>query len=274
MVYYINFTIVNLVLDFILCLTLKKTFKINASAIYILFLQIPTVAVSMVYLFCGVKFFFFILLKLVSLMLVCVLMAESYKFIDILSLYGMSLLLFFSVYGFGGFMIMFIETILNCSFKINVASNHSFIILIALILYLVANHFVLKRLLKSRKFNKFLSKVSFSIFGKHIEVTGLLDSGNSLFDTSSGLPVVVLSFQALKKEFPNLTFQEIVIHTKNYVNCVTANERAFKLPLIDVKHIEIECDKEKKKCNCVIAVTNQKFYDDKKFDCLLHRDFI
>ena len=95
-----------------------------------------------------------------------------------------------------------------------------------------------------------------------------------LVDERSGKPVVVLSFHALKKEIPSLTFQDVLRLSSGFVNCVTANENTFKLPLIDVKKIEIDCGDEKKSFSCVIAVTNQEFYDDKKFACLLHRNFI
>ena len=109
---------------------------------------------------------------------------------------------------------------------------------------------------------------------QHIEITGLCDTGNSLVDEITKKPVVVLSFEALKKYFKNMTFEDVLSMSSRSIKCVTAGENSIELPLIEIGEIYLESFGKKTKYKTILAVTKQRFFDSKKYECLLHRDFI
>ena len=109
---------------------------------------------------------------------------------------------------------------------------------------------------------------------QHIEITGLCDTGNSLVDEVTKKPVVVLSFEALKKYFKNMTFEDVLNMSSRSIKCVTAGENSIELPLIEIGEIYLESFGKKTKYKTILAVTKQRFFDLKKYECLLHRDFI
>ena len=117
--------------------------------------------------------------------------------------------------------------------------------------------------------------VSFFINGKHIEVVGLLDSGNSLKDTKTRKPVIVISSKVLKKYFSDFEFEMMLKKSfcDYFLDCETASGSRFKMPVIDIGKVMINQNNFIKSFDCVLGVVNQKFYN-KKYECLLHQDFI
>ena len=125
-------------------------------------------------------------------------------------------------------------------------------------------------------------KVSFLLFGNHIQINGLLDSGNSLYDTKTGKAVIIVSLNAIKKfisidDYKKLCGDEAT-HYKiiNQLQCSTVGEKKVTLPIIDIGEVVIENfeDGAQKKFKCVIGITKEDFLEKNDYECLLHREFI
>lgn len=75
------------------------------------------------------------------------------------------------------------------------------------ILYLLTKKLFLKHHRTGDLVNNIMN-VKIEIEGKSIEVKGFLDTGNRLYDTKTGLPVIILSFKAL---LPHLKDEELAL---------------------------------------------------------------
>ena len=273
MMEYINFIFVVLIIDFILCCSLKKLFKLNVTWKYLLFVQIPNICVSIIFCFCELSFCYFLMLKIASMFVVCLLITNSYSAKELFLIWSVYGMLFFSGYGFYQFMTLFFKCVIFEIFEIKIAKQFDFIIFFAIILYILLNYCVLSKMIKQAKIKNLIHKVSFFIFGKHIEIVGLCDTGNSLVDEKTKVPVIVVSFDSLQKHFVNMHFCDLEKVSTRNVKCVTAGENLIEIPVVDVGFIEIENGIQKDRFRAVVAVTKQKFFDTRKYDCLLHRDF-
>jgi hypothetical protein len=130
------------------------------------------------------------------------------------------------------------------------------------------------KLTKINKLKHHLARVSFSIYGKHIEVVGLIDSGNSLVDKVTNKPVIVISVAALKKHFKDsaiYNFKDSVF-CERFVDCVLAGGARLKMPILDIGSVCIKRDDEVKSFDCVLGFVDQKFCDEKDYQCLIHRN--
>ena len=113
------------------------------------------------------------------------------------------------------------------------------------------------------------------LLGKHIEMVGLIDSGNSLIDSKTNKPVVVVSSSIIKKHFNSLDvkFDGKNDLCKRFIECVAVGGISFKMPIIDVESVTITTNNTAKRFDCVIGVVNQEFCDAKNYQCLIHRNF-
>lgn len=277
---YIVFILISLTLDFVLFLSLKKLYKLESSNICIVLLQILNVTAGVIYLVLELKFYQFIIIKLVSNLLICLLITKSYKLSDFSLLYFSSLALMFSYYGFSKFMTALARAVIFQIFHKNLSIICDFVIIFAIICYIFAFFKLINILSKNKNLNSFLRKVSFFAFGKHIEIIGLLDSGNVLYDTKTKLPVIVIDVCALKKFLPKENYINITncnyknFPVSHYLNVVTVSDKTFDMPIVDIKFASIYCGTEKRNIKCVLGIVNHRFENSNRYDCLLHRDFI
>ena len=56
--------------------------------------------------------------------------------------------------------------------------------------------------------------------------------------------------------------------------CELVGGKKVYIPIVRVKDCKIVKNGASKKTNFAVGVVKQRFYDDKKYDCLLHRDFV
>ena len=123
---------------------------------------------------------------------------------------------------------------------------------------------------------RFLAQIEFCLLNQHIKITGLIDSGNMLYDEKTGFPVVVISLKILKKYLSANNYELITILLKQTrtIECVCVNEEKFKIPIVDVCDCVVNCIGEKTKQKFVLGVIQKNIDTISKFECLLHRDFI
>ena len=124
-------------------------------------------------------------------------------------------------------------------------------------------------------FKNFLADVSFSLSGKHISLKGLIDSGNSVYDSNSRLPVVLLSIDSLKKFMPLASFSYVSeVLSSHLEKCVLVGGNNIYVPIVKVEDCKIFRNGKANNTRFVVGVVEKKFYDEKHYDCLLHRDFV
>ena len=142
------------------------------------------------------------------------------------------------------------------------------------VLFYIFLYILFKSISEKKNLQNFLANISFFIAGKHINLKGLIDSGNSVYDKQSNLPVVLLSIYSLKKYFPLASFNYVCeILSSHYEKCVLVGGKTLFVPIVKVDDCVVEKNGNKQMKKFVIGIIDQKFYDERNFDCLLHRDF-
>lgn len=279
MEFYISFFLTNLIGDFSEVNLLSKLFKIGLKKIEIFLLMVFSVVPTLVYIFCSVHFMWFVLMKFGFYLFFSVFATDGIKLKEIMSILAFSIILMFSVFGFGEFFILFVNAVfLNFSGK-TIPSIFHFIISFALVVYFVLLNLFFKKLSKRKKMKNFLSKVSFFLFGRHIEITGLIDSGNTLCDTKTKKPVVVVPLSVLSKF---LSESECgMIRDRRYFGLDVSGELEYetvsgkgKMPIVDIGEAKIERNGEVLPYKCVLGIISSNLADEKKYECLLGSDFL
>lgn len=186
----------------------------------------------------------------------------------------------FSVFGFGYMFVLYIRAIFSTLFKRQMKVFYDCIVVIGLVFYIFMLIKLTDFLSKKRKINTFLAKVSFSLFGRHIEITGLIDSGNSLCDTKTKKPVIVVPLAVLAKY---LTESECnMIKSENYFGLNISHELEYvsvggakgRMPISDIGEIKLSRNGKEESFDCVLGIVCENLTEDKDYDCLLHRDFL
>ncbi len=272
----LNLIITNFLIDCMLSLLLKKIFKLQTSCFEIMMLQFINIAPVIIFGFCEIKFFLFILLKLIAGLLVCLLVTDSFKSKNLARLYFCYLILFFSVYGLTWFLLLFFHSAFQQLTGENVSKVFDFIIFLMVVGYISLIYIFVRTIKNYKTLHDYLAIVSFSIFNKHIEIIGLLDSGNTLKDNLTKKPVIVVSIELMKKYFKDISRYEFEKSgfCERKINCVSAGGLNFEMPIFDIGAVCVKSGSSIKSYDCVLGFVNQKFYDEKNYQCLLHRDFM
>lgn len=275
MIYYVNFYLSNFVLDFLTAVLAKKLFKLSVKNAELIFLQIFGIAVSSIYLFCGISFHWFFVLKILAGAIVCLLITDSFRLLDVLKLEFFFSLIGFSVYGFFEFLNLFLKAVFFELFGVEIDSYLNFCVHICFAFYYALLFWFFGKLSKEKFYKKHLTKVSFYLFGKHIKVVGLIDSGNSLKDTKTGKSVIIVSINALKKHFEGIEYDSLLKtgFCRRTISCEVAGGSRFEMPIVNIGNACVGCENETKIFDCVLGIVDQKFCDEKKYDCLVSRDF-
>ena len=277
---YIIFILSSIIIDYLFCYNLKTIFKLKIKNLSILFLQFLNVCNVSICIFFEMSFCYFIITKIFVTILICLLITDDYKLKKLISLCFASIVLMFSYYGFFCFMIELFKAVANDVFDKKLSFIWNLIIIIVLILYIFAVLLLTKSLYNRKNLNHFLRKVSFYAFGKHIEIVGLLDSGNTLIDDQSKKPVIVLSLYALKKILPKVSYDAVLkkdfssLGVSHNLKIKFASGEVSQIPIIDIKSVNIVEDSKLKTFDCVIGLVDHKFENDETYQCLLHRNFV
>lgn len=275
---WIGFIISNFAVDLFLSIIMKKIFKKDMAYPMLLLSQVLFVVPGILYITLPISAVTFVLIKMFSGFIFCLVTAQNYHIkpfvAELLSYYA----LFFSIYGFLWFMLLFFKQILKDS---NFAQTAFFdlIILLLIILYFAMLIYIFSVLSRVSAVKKYSTKVSFFIFGKHIEITGLFDTGNSLYDTKTKKPVVVVCMSALKRIIPRENYKRLIegddfaIDFSHYIKFVSVGSQETDMPVVDVGSIVIHKSGGDELRPCVIGLVRQRFDDFGGFEGLLHSEF-
>ena len=226
----ISIFIIELLVDFLIL----KLFKIYYRKIYLLFLQIPKVCASVICFFCLKNIFACVLVKFLAFLLCIIFITDSFRIKKLLAILFLEALLLFSIFGFFVFLMLWVNSSFNDIFLQKIPQNCQIFTLFAIILYIFAV-FRIVRLYENNKFlRKFLTKVSFSLNGKHIYLYGLIDSGNALFDPLTRKPVVLVSIDSLEKNFSKIEIEHLLKLSSRKIKCDTISGSGFEIPILKV----------------------------------------
>lgn len=278
--YYISILIVSLILDFSILVLENRIFHLRIGKVEFFMLMLFSTMPGLIYIFSGLDFLYYFLIKLGFYIFVSIFITDSFEFKRIISLLLSSIFLLFSVYGFGEFFILFVRSIVLLTYGKDLYVLYNCLIIFALSAYIFILVIFFTKMAKRKKIKSLLSKVSFFLFGRHIEITGLIDSGNSLVDTKTKSPVIIIPLSVLKKYLSESECE--MIERKQYFGLNISHELEYisvggvkgKMPIAEIGEIELERNGEVQKCKCVLGIVEENFADSKNYDCLLSRDFL
>ena len=269
--------LVNFIIDFAALCFVNKINHLSLKLFQVFLLQILTVCATLTYHFLNLKPFMLVVIKFVSYFVVCVFSASSYKPNIFMKQIFSYIFVYFSISGF----IKFEVGVIDSSFSRlslflqnrNLRTTVEFLLLTIYLLMIVG----FANIISKNKFrSNYMANVSFFIFGKHIRLRGLLDSGNRLYDTVTGKPVIIISKNAFEKFFP-----EQLVDLKNFrqIRCVVVGDNHINLPIVGNVNVQITRWKQTQTIDCSVGVSSQSFGIENsnnpvQFDCLLHRDFL
>lgn len=260
--------IIELLVDFLVA----KIFKIRFKFLYLIFLQVPKICASVICVEFTEIVWACVLAKLLSKLICLLFLSDTFKFKKLASIFIIEIALLLSIGGFVWFMSLWLKFSLENIFKTKIPKNKQFLLIFSTIMYIFAVFLAVRFLEKNKKLKGHLTKVSLRLFDKHIIFYGLIDSGNCLIDPKTGKQVILISIPSLQKfiDFNKIDWL-IKVKCRN-IKCETVGGLGFEIPIFE-NDIFLKTGEEVEQINCMVGLVNQKF-ENGKFDCLLHRDYL
>ena len=122
-----------------------------------------------------------------------------------------------------------------------------------------------------------LKKFSVTLLGKKIELLGMIDTGNRLYDQKSGLPVVIVGLKSL---LPYLSDEQLTAITigkgdsidgAHYITVNTISGNSKKMLLLPAENFMLYSDSDKHIFNeVVIGIAISTMKDIVEYDAILH----
>ncbi len=278
MEFYISFFVQNLILDISIILLTKKVMNLKLSNLEIVVLLLFSVMPQALWIAFKYDYVWFVLSKIAFYLFFSIFSANKFRFREVVSLFIASVALLFSVFGFAEFFDLFIQAVCSELFNFSLPVLFHILVTAALCGYIMLLKLVLVNLPKRKKLKNLIQKVSFFLFGRHIEITGLIDTGNTLIDTKTQKPVIVISLSVLEKFLSENEIQ--MLASKNYYGLNISGSLKYKsvagdgeMPIVDIGKVKIIRGKEEFYYNSVLGIVSEDLTTE-KYDCLLGRDFL
>lgn len=273
MINYLNLSLSNLIIDFFVLVLVCKIFRFNVSFWQIVYLQLFEICAMGMSFALTENTFIFMLIKSVSLVVILMFILDSFKATNIIKLITCYYIIFFSISGFMQFLCKLTKVSVCEIFDIKIANKFDFVVILCLFLYVFAIFRLVSYLSQRKILKERLVHLSFLLFGKHIEFVGFIDSGNSLYDSLTKKPVIVASKKSLEKFFNPSDLENILKVSGRTLECETISDSKFKLQVFNIKNLIVSDGKSTREKSCVLGVVD-KVFENTKYDCLLHRDFM
>lgn len=279
MVKIIEFFVITFVLDYLISLSQKSLLKLSASKFYILMLQIINISANAIFVFCGLATYQFILIKIFANIILSLLITDSYKSKNIVILILSYIIFSLAIYGFSLFFMEFLKAAIFELFGIKIQNFYNLTLFFGQILFIFAIFTFVSGIEETKRLKNYLSKVSFLLNSKHIEITGLLDSGNTLYDTKTGKAVIVVSTKVLKRVLNSEEYNQVlkgdfsVLKNCDEIEYVSVGGIQAQMPIVRDVTVKVKSLSETVSKSCVIGFVNQTFTSD-KIECLVHKDFV
>lgn len=219
MAVYIEYAIIdNLVINYLLIKTATRSALVKTNFLRLILSSLLGTAVAVVLPLFNLSNIYLLIIKIA----LCLLMALiGGKYLTLKKYLFTCLLFLLFTFLCGGFIIALFNLAM-IDYESYFYSNYDSLIPIGitvLLIYLVSKSltFAVKKLLKERNLRPFLRQCVLVVNNKKYIVKGFIDSGNGLYDSRSGLPVIVcsntlferLKSQNLKKSLSTLNFDTV-----------------------------------------------------------------
>lgn len=268
----LNIILIIICVEFLVDFIVARVLKIKCKTIYVLFLQIPKLCALGLCLYFGWNVWTKLLARFLARIITIFFLTDSFGIKKLAKIFGLEYLFLFSISGFVWFVLSWIEGMFEGSFLLNFPTNKRFLIVFGIFLYIFALFVLARSLSKNKNLCQHLLQVSLCFNDKHINVYGLVDSGNSLVDPKTRKPVLVISQKTILKLISKKEYQKLL--TDGYsVKCETIAREEFDVPIIKDVFVKIKIENEMLPVECVIGVIDKKF-ENGRYDCLLWRDFL
>ncbi len=269
---YIEYVIIdNLIIDYLLLKTTMVSSRVKTSNLKMFIASIIGTIIAIIIPFFNISSGFAMLLK-VNLALVMV--AVSGEFISVKKFLITSAFFIAFTFLFGGIIIGTFY-LADVDFVLYFSLNYDSFLPVGisvLIVYCGAKLtiYLVKNLLKSRDIEPFIRTCVIVANGKKYKTNGYVDSGNRLFDKSSGLPIVVIS----KRLFDKVNSQEEKLFLKNNMIIDTVNGiSTMEIYVLD-KLLIYNGEQENIINNVLIGKSEFNFESDGNYDLLLNPSII
>lgn len=162
-------------------------------------------------------------------------------------------------------------------------------IIVSLLFFKIAFQFIFSKLSKQNMYINLTVKLQ----NKRTKLKGLVDTGNSLMDPVTNIPVIVVEFTAIKEILPTSIQEIFTRYRENDLSIISEvmynEEDKIKFRLIPFKSIGkdngmllgfkpdeviLENDENKKISNIVIGIYNNHLTKDNDYVALLHPEII
>ena len=273
MIESINFLISNFLTSFLVTFLCLKIFKIFHSKWYVLSVQIFDVCSSLLVLALGGQTMFYLLSKFVSTFFIVLFITDSFNPKDFFGILFSFYILLFAIGGIALFLCEVFSVSLENLFALKFSRKLMFLMYFAIISYVFAVFCIVSHLENKNFLKNHLIKLSFFMCDKHIEIMGFIDSGNCLYDNLTKKPVIIVSKRALERFLSPKELNNFLCLKGRFTDYETISGSGLKMKVFDVGPIKYTNGKTITQKNCVIGVMD-KIFENAKYDCLLHRDFM
>ena len=278
---YIEYVLIdNFVINTLILLCVKNTLKLRTNWLRILLSSgLGTIVAITLPLLCLSNWFVFPI-KIVLGVCMVLILSRYYKFKEFL----ISFLLFI------GYTILLvgacIVTLLAFGTNLELLSQGAYDIAlplgVILLIVTIYVYFIItlgKYLARKKELEPFIKQVQIYLGDKVMHFKGFLDSGNKLNDNKTGLPVVIISFNALEKYFSKDVLENLILeHGKSsdfknvhLVPYNTISGEAKKMVVFQADKMVINSGKNEYITNrFMIGVSYKVFNDAVSYDLLLN----
>lgn len=147
------------------------------------------------------------------------------------------------------------------------AFDNKYLLVVVVLLFYI----IIQKILLWHRRQKFLHLTRIENNGKSIRINALLDSGNTLVDPTSQIPVSIISLAVFLEIFPDITADKIItndldscISNGHYINCQTVNGKG-KMFVFQPDKIQVNGTT----VHSLLGVSTQNFCNQ-KYDAILN----
>lgn len=285
----------NIIMNYIIFLCTAKFSKNGYKKLRLLLASFIGALYSFFYFLQGYEFLYTWLLKIIFSLFIIIIAFTPYRLTELVKITG----IFYTVsFAFGGatFGLYYLVNGMQCSYKdmLYLKGFPSKLFLLSIIIAYITIKHVWNYIIYRTKRERVISRINISLNNKSILIPALVDTGNSLYDPISKLPVVIVEYSSVKNIIPN-DMQKIFDDNKENNMSLIASlaskpEWLTKFRIIPFKSLgkenalmigfkpdtfDIELNNQKQNTNdLIIGIYNKKFSSSGEYGALIHPDIL
>ena len=277
---YIEYVLIdNLVINTLILLCVKNTLKLRTNWLRLILSSGLGTIVAVLLPLINIASWLLIIIKIVLGCLMVLILSKYFKVKEFL--FSFLLFLLYTILMVGACMVTLLtfgtslELLSQCAYDIEVPLG------VILLIVSVCSYVIIgtgRYLARKKELEPFMKDVEIVINGKSLSFKAFIDSGNSLVDKKTGLPVIIVSMKSLEKYYSKESLENLILEKgekgefKNVhlINYNTVSGEAKKMVVFDADKMVIKSKSQEYITNrFVIGVTYKVFNDAINYDMLL-----